>query len=414
MSFTVGQLNASASGTNSIDALLIGADGRGPARWAIERLYDGAVFTYAFPSTQAQAAQFSSTATAGTQAMTSAQRTAISNILAEVTRITGWQFQETTDLSTADFGFYRDNPNSAAGNGGWRSSFSFVGSRSDSIVSSFDMRGFVNVDPGADNDAPVAGNRAYELLLHEVGHALGLKHPFENGTTLPTAQDITSNTVMSYTTTATPMATFQSYDVAALRYLAGGSTQIPSFPNDLPLYRFFNASRGYHFYTNAQSEAQAVADGQPTFAYEGAPFGLLASTEASALPVFRFFNTSAGVHFYTSSTAERDQVRATLPHFSFEGTGYHISSASSTGPALHRFLNASNGVHFYTASEAERANVAATLPNFRYEGVVGYVRPLSTAQSAALGDETVHLSGGGGCCCAACGFGLFETTGGNA
>jgi hypothetical protein len=34
---------------------------------------------------------------------------------------------------------------------------------------------------------------------HELGHALGLKHPFEDGTVLPTAQDNRVNTIMSYT-----------------------------------------------------------------------------------------------------------------------------------------------------------------------------------------------------------------------
>ena len=46
-------------------------------------------------------------------------------------------------------------------------------------------------------------NYDYEVLLHEVGHALGLKHPFEasgtNNMTLSTYEDNTYNTAMSYT-----------------------------------------------------------------------------------------------------------------------------------------------------------------------------------------------------------------------
>ena len=42
------------------------------------------------------------------------------------------------------------------------------------------------------------GSFAFQTLLHELGHALGLKHPFE-GTTLPTEFDNTRFTVMSYT-----------------------------------------------------------------------------------------------------------------------------------------------------------------------------------------------------------------------
>jgi Ca2+-binding RTX toxin-like protein len=43
------------------------------------------------------------------------------------------------------------------------------------------------------------GSLSLGLALHEIGHALGLKHPFEGATTLAAALDSTSNTVMSYT-----------------------------------------------------------------------------------------------------------------------------------------------------------------------------------------------------------------------
>ncbi|MEE4210903.1 MAG: hypothetical protein V2I43_16765 [Parvularcula sp.] len=48
-----------------------------------------------------------------------------------------------------------------------------------------------------DNDS--AGALSFELLLHELGHALGLKHPFDGSVRLETDSDNTANTVMSYT-----------------------------------------------------------------------------------------------------------------------------------------------------------------------------------------------------------------------
>jgi len=39
----------------------------------------------------------------------------------------------------------------------------------------------------------------FESMLHEIGHTLGLKHPFEDGATLPAEFDTSRYTVMSYT-----------------------------------------------------------------------------------------------------------------------------------------------------------------------------------------------------------------------
>ncbi len=66
---------------------------------------------------------------------------------------------------------------------------------------------------------PVAGTSGYEVLLHEIGHALGLDHPFEAPHALPAGTDNTSLTVMSYTDVGGPYSTFREWDVKALQYL---------------------------------------------------------------------------------------------------------------------------------------------------------------------------------------------------
>jgi Ca2+-binding RTX toxin-like protein len=82
---------------------------------------------------------------------------------------------------------------------------------------------------------PVAGTATYSTLIHEIGHALGLKHPGNynaggggtGGPYLPTGQDTQQYTVMSYYSgangSATPI-TAQLYDIAALQYLYGANT----------------------------------------------------------------------------------------------------------------------------------------------------------------------------------------------
>lgn len=84
------------------------------------------------------------------------------------------------------------------------------------------------------------GTYAYMGVLHELGHALGLKHPFEGQSVLPDSEDFQANTAMSYTANRSlvlvlawpegPVAfdtqsiyphTFMVYDIAALQSLYG-------------------------------------------------------------------------------------------------------------------------------------------------------------------------------------------------
>lgn len=65
-----------------------------------------------------------------------------------------------------------------------------------------------------------------QTILHEIGHALGLKHPGaynadDTGPFLPAAEDSTRNTIMSYHVDSDDALAFAPYDIAALRYLYG-------------------------------------------------------------------------------------------------------------------------------------------------------------------------------------------------
>ncbi|WP_214510282.1 M10 family metallopeptidase C-terminal domain-containing protein [Pseudomonas brassicacearum] len=90
--------------------------------------------------------------------------------------------------------------------------------------------GDVWIGPVTNNPAPVKGTYDYMVFVHEIGHALGLKHPFSqllsNPTVLAPQFDDVRYTVMSYDAAysyqpTTPML----LDIAAIQSLYGANTQ---------------------------------------------------------------------------------------------------------------------------------------------------------------------------------------------
>ena len=75
------------------------------------------------------------------------------------------------------------------------------------------------------DDSLLSSANARTTVVHELAHALGLKHPADyggdTGPYLPTAINDTNNTAMSYNFVGTDSTALRPFDVEALRYLYG-------------------------------------------------------------------------------------------------------------------------------------------------------------------------------------------------
>ncbi|MCK9353629.1 MAG: M10 family metallopeptidase C-terminal domain-containing protein [Gallionella sp.] len=191
--------NVSPTNLTNLDALIEGA------KWG-GAVGAGATLTYSFPwATGGSAVFYGANGTsystlnepvaAAVYGLNAVQQTAASNALLAWANVSNITFQSTTDTST-NVGDIRFAFTSAvdAGSQAWGWSYTL----NQALPSSGDV--WISTLQGGATDADwSAGSHNYFSLIHEVGHSLGLKHPFEGLSQLPVALDNRQQTVMSYT-----------------------------------------------------------------------------------------------------------------------------------------------------------------------------------------------------------------------
>ena len=187
-------------------------------RWATRAL------TFSFPTTAADypASDYGAgeEPSYGFLALNAAQQTAVTGILAQIAAVSGLTF---TRLSggAGDLRFGRTGATETAHaylpvEAGWGG---------DSWYATSD-----------DYSNPVKGSYGYATFVHEIGHALGLKHPHEDARVMTAAHDSMETTVMSYRSYTGASAergytneefgfaqSLMMYDIAALQTMYGAN-----------------------------------------------------------------------------------------------------------------------------------------------------------------------------------------------
>lgn len=182
----------------------------------------GTTVTYGFLTSSQQV---SSADVAGFAAMNTAQRNAVRQALAAWSAVANVTFVETPDAAGAAvaFGTNRQYGQSAA--------YAYYPS-----TATQGGQVFLANDSAANAD-PATGSYGYMTVIHEIGHALGLKHPGNynagsgegtEGPYLPAATDNYAYSIMSYNDSGTlPAGSYLTgpslYDIAAIQYLYGAN-----------------------------------------------------------------------------------------------------------------------------------------------------------------------------------------------
>lgn len=213
---TVAELtNLPLSGYQHIDALL----DKGP-HWNFITGLPANTLYYTFSITSGTEA-----GKTGQEAFTLAQQNNVRIALDDLRALTGIEFVETSNGAAAQIHLCNIDisTSNTVGLCSWQGGYSFNPVTNE--VVSYDADAWVYLDNAEwrmRNRDLTPGTEGYETLLHELGHAVGLKHPFEGEIVLSAGQDNAGNTLMTYAPHTNSLAEFSQYDIAALNWIYGG------------------------------------------------------------------------------------------------------------------------------------------------------------------------------------------------
>ena len=164
----------------------------------------------------------------GFQAFNTAEMAATRQVLDMVAKATGLSFQEVPDSLGGEIRLGMRDMNANTGGTAYEPGVDDgLSNDNPKSLDNLDQQGtygdvFLNADLMS-RAAMTPGSEGFYVLMHEIGHALGLKHAVVTPNGLTAAEDNQNYTVMteSYNPAASLTGHYGAYDLAALQYLYG-------------------------------------------------------------------------------------------------------------------------------------------------------------------------------------------------